>query len=288
MHPGIIVSATLLLIGAATAIFMFMRANDINMDDSTLLETCIGALGEEDEACQYIAAEGITWDTGIACNEAEGAPTWNYRGLIDAMTLDYEEHAGEDGTEYTQEHAAEYIETTCSTDIVPSRKLEEGEAPQRHLLTSNYGPCSMDFKFLSGGTDTAECSGLAIGGTCALNQAQVNAIRSDNRWLQQGCLNHDVCLVQGGVGYPGNCGADCPGCFNGNVNGGYSGKGDSRGSRDCDKKLAGAAKSCAFDVRSCGKGCSRRLCGDSKATSITIWGLMGNIFWNPNDGWCGV
>ena len=44
VNPTVIVSATLPLIGASVAIFMFLKYNNKSMDDTTLLEACNGAL----------------------------------------------------------------------------------------------------------------------------------------------------------------------------------------------------------------------------------------------------
>eukprot|EP00518_Triparma_eleuthera_P005228 CAMPEP_0182452792 /NCGR_PEP_ID=MMETSP1319-20130603/125_1 /TAXON_ID=172717 /ORGANISM="Bolidomonas pacifica, Strain RCC208" /LENGTH=73 /DNA_ID=CAMNT_0024650661 /DNA_START=53 /DNA_END=270 /DNA_ORIENTATION=- len=72
VNATVIVSATLLLLGAAAAIFFYLKENNKSMDDTTLLEACVGALGADDETCEYISDQGIEWDTGIACNDGAG------------------------------------------------------------------------------------------------------------------------------------------------------------------------------------------------------------------------
>jgi len=294
VNATVIVSATLLLIGAAAAIFFYLKENNKSMDDTTLLEACVGALGDDDEACEYISNQGIEWDTGIPCHDGAGAPEWNYRDMIAEMEKDWADHANDpDGTVFEATNAAEYIKTTCTTEILPGRMLEaadyglRGGAPARRM---NWGPCSTDLDFLMGGADTAECSGAAaqinVGASCAYGQGTVNTWRGDRYWMYQGCLNHDVCLVKGGPGYPGDCGADCNDCWNNH--GGYSGAGNSRGHKDCDRYLADAARKCAWEFGSCGKGCWGRRCKNSFWESNAIWALMGNPFYNPNDGWCGI
>jgi len=223
------------------------------------------------------------------------------------MDKDEAAHADDaEGTIYEFTNAAEYIKTTCTTEILPSTRMLEaglrGGAPARRLNWGNWGPCSTDFEFLGGGADTAECSGAAnlinaanagteypTTGSCAYGQGTVNTWRGDKYWLYQGCLNHDVCLVKGGPNYPGGCGADCADCWTGGVGGydGTDGLSTGRGQKDCDGYLAKAAKKCAFEgKKSNGKG--KRRCKNSWSESSAVWAIMGNPFYNPNDGWCGV
>ena len=217
--------------------------------------------------------------------------------MITEMEKDWAAHTSDaDGTVFEATNAAEYIKTTCTTSIQPGTRMLEavdyglrGGAPARRM---NWGPCSTDLNFLMGGADTAECSGAAaainVGASCAFradDQATATTWRSDNYWMYQGCLNHDVCLVKGGPGYPGQCGSDCSQCWSGS--GGYSGAGNSRGNMDCDAKLGEAARKCAWEMGSCGKGCFGRRC-KSFWEANAIWALMGNPFYNPNDSWCGI
>jgi hypothetical protein len=283
VNATVIVSATAVVIGAAVAIFLYMKANGLTTENTSLVDACVGALGADDESCLHIADMGYDWDSEVPCWEGDdAAPSWNFKELADAIELDYSENEGSD--EFVMENAANYLLTACTAPHSTDRARQLTGHESRRL---NWGPCSTDLDFLMGGADTAECSGAAVAigaGSCQYGQSQVNTWRSRNHWMYQGCLNHDVCLVKGGPGYPGVCGSDCSACWSGG-NGGYSGAGYSRGVRDCDGALAGAAKKCAYE--SCGKGCSRP-CKDNWWESNAIWVLMGNPLYNPNDGWCGI
>jgi len=311
MNPTLVVSVSVLILGAAAAIFMFMQANSLTTDDISLLDACKGAnVGIEVPDveggltdCGWIEENGFTWDSEVPCTDLEGSPTFNMRKLVDAMTLDFEGAPADD--EYVAQGSADYINDACFMEPESARKLLEGNpgydsnAPSSNLrrkLFWNWGPCSTDISFLAGGVDSAECSGAAAAirnqkvnghsptGTCNhVSDAQAASWRSHNYWMYQGCLNHDVCLVKGGPGYTQSCGADCSQCWNGGSNGGYSGRGNSRGSTDCDAALSTAAHQCQHTYSGSGKGASR-VCKNAWYQTMVINNLMHYV--SPNDGWC--
>merc|ERR1719198_1124762 len=110
VNATVIVSATLVVIGAAVAIFMYMKTNGLTMDNTALLDACEGALGAEDDTCVMIRDQDIDWDTGIPCYEEAGAPEWNFRALIEELKKDWATVEGlPEGTDFNATHASDYI-----------------------------------------------------------------------------------------------------------------------------------------------------------------------------------
>jgi hypothetical protein len=271
MNANVILSLSLVVVGACVGIFVWMQANGETADSISFVDACYETFAddaERTEDCTAIAEAGITWDTPIACSGRDDVwlGAWTLRGYWEATATDGD-------TALAESNLEQYWAATCSTvsegDRGDSRKLwgsfggwvESLVAPTAKSALTLFreatgtminfeGICSgdMDFAFM-GGDDTAECSGKndrsshpSGGKSC---EAYMTAGNSKNYYgwakkLGKGCIDHDMCLQKGG----GHCGGNCEsqGCHTQ----GYHNKGDHPGGKsNCDVHLAATARSCS-------------------------------------------
>lgn len=109
MNANVVVSLSLVVVGACVGIFVWMQANGLGTDDIAFIDACYGKFGEDSEECATFAEGGIEWDTAFVCDENfpdNGHITM--RGLFDAW------EASESETAEEGESAMDaYIQSAC-------------------------------------------------------------------------------------------------------------------------------------------------------------------------------
>jgi hypothetical protein len=274
MNANVVVSLSLVVVGACVGIFIWMQANGLGTDDISFVDACYGRYGPADAGCDTLADEGVEWDTPILCHSSGPADggTYTMRAFFDAVDsftgLD-EDAAAAAGVDWMVEECSKtrlpegavIVETQEEWDLVvdesDGRKLVEG----RKLIWANFeGICSSNSDMIFNHQDSAECSGRH-------NTNNGNAIPRCEAFLSNanyyttqktlgiGCLNHDACLQKSS----GDCNSDCADC-----NPGYQTR--LPGGKDCDATLAHQAGKCAWH----GGGCGGSNWFEAKATSASM------------------
>ena len=309
MNPNVVVSVSLLVLGAFVTIFLWMNANGLSTDDISLSDACwesmnTEAIGSDDNGddvllCDAIDQNSLTWDSIFACDNSGDGAGYSFKALFEAFSDDYNDCAAaadavddedaESGDLNCGGKFAALVEDSCSAD----RRHLSIEANQQRGLGDNtfwpgfaYGPCSMGIGFIVGlSEDDAECSGLRgfHGGAPGCKKRYP---RGRQWWLWDGCYNHDYCLVGANLASNSFCGAQCTGCENAGINYGWSFR--SGPGYNCDDGLASQAKKCATEWhwKSCGWGCKypATKCTQSVVAAAATWGIMGNA--KPQKSWC--
>jgi hypothetical protein len=311
MNPNVVVSVSLLVMGACVGIFLWMNANGLTTDDISLSDACWQSMntepigtddsGEDILLCDAIDSQGLDWDTAFKCDNEENDYGYTFREMFNAIDEDLEDCQAQADLHGDTDEAVESGEISCGGAYKAlvdahcvsrdTRRTLTERLPGRELGDNTfwpgwaYGPCSMGIGFLMGGSDDAECSGLR-GFNGGAPGCKKRYPRGRKYWLWDGCYNHDYCLVGNDMKTGTWCGAHCPTCEARGVYYGWS-KRSSRG-WNCDNGLAGQASSCAWDWewKKCGWGCyyPSRKCDNSFVASVATWGIMGGV--QPQGDWC--
>lgn len=298
MNANVIVSLSLVVVGACVGIFIWMQANGETTDTISFVDACYEAYdgdAESIEICDTIAEAGITWDTEIACVASEDLwfGSWTLRGYYDATTgtVDASE-------EYFSSVCAD-VDTAVAFDderklwgwvgkVVKKAAVAVAQvfADATGTAVNFEGICSGDFKFaFLKENDTAECSGkhdecgktgsCSDGKSCQAFNERGASYYNTNSILGKGCIDHDMCLQK----YNGYCGSDCSddtgatgaGCHSPYRNSGYGQK------TNCDQRLVDEASKC-------------KPFGDNTSTGTSSWHCLQvfiSIGTKPNWDHCG-